>query len=96
MGALALAVLAIVRRWTRVRRGLSWPWLLDVPARVWSATLAPASSTAAGTVFGSIAFASLPNAAMVASVILGAVTIVAIMVARRSNGGRSHVDNGGL
>jgi len=43
-----------------------------------------------------IAFASLPNAAMAESVILGAVTIVAIMVARRSNGGRSHVDNGGL
>jgi len=93
MGALALSVLAIVRRRTHIRRGLGFSTYRHTSGvRPWRRL----SGTATERYMDPIAFASLPNAAMAESVILGAVTIVAIMVARRSNGGRSHVDNGGL
>jgi hypothetical protein len=74
----------------------AWPWLLDVPTHVWSASLAPAIQQYYGTEYGSILFASLANPAMIGAVVLGAAAMVAIMVARRSRGGRPHVDNGGL
>jgi len=38
---------------------------------------------------------ALPRVAMTGAVILGAITMVAIMAMRRARGSRSHIDNGG-
>jgi hypothetical protein len=102
--AVALAVLVIVAvvdarpGWpvaATLAASAAWLWLLDVPTHVWNPALAPGIQQYYGTEYGSIGFTALPNAAMTGAVILGAVTMVAIMAMRRMRGRRSHIDNGG-
>jgi hypothetical protein len=103
--ALALVVLAVVATFdarplwpiaAALAASVAWPWLLDVPTHVWNASLAPDIQVYYGTEHGSIVFTTVPNVPMAGAVILGALVMLAIMVARRSSVREAlHLGHGG-
>ena len=77
----------------------AWPWLLDVPTHVWSASLSPEIQQYYGTESGSITFTSLRNAPMIAAMGSAAVLMVVILAVRHGHDDRGtapHPDDGGL
>jgi hypothetical protein len=104
--AVALAVLVIVvaadarPAWpaaAALAACAAWPWLLDVPSHVWTASLAPEVQQYYGTEYGTISFTAQPGAPMIGAIGLTAVVMLAVIALRRGvrPGADSLLESGG-